>query len=211
MKKRTLVRIGGLALVLSLISTGLLSTTLAKYTTTVTGSGTAVVAAWSFKANNQSASMAEISLSDTLEGVTDKLAPKRLAPGTNGSFNIVIDGQGSETSIEYTISFNGIDEGEIPTNLKFYSDSTCNNEYEFEGSLVGFQNGRYIKDTIEIDGSSKTIDAPITEKIYWKWPYETGTTPEEIVAGDTADTADQDSEVTFDITVTGTQVDPTTP
>ena len=55
MKKNHAARLGALALALTLVSTCLMGGTLAKYTTTVTGTATATVAKWVFNANNAAA------------------------------------------------------------------------------------------------------------------------------------------------------------
>ena len=44
--------------------------------------------------------------------------------------------------------------------------------------------------------------------INWEWPYTTGTTEDEIAANDRIDTLDAAKTFTFDIKVTGTQVNP---
>ena len=46
--------------------------------------------------------------------------------------------------------------------------------------------------------------------IGWNWKYETGTTPEEILKNDKIDTqnAKEINDYTFDIIITGTQVEP---
>ncbi len=192
MKKRTLVRIGGLALVLSLISTGLLSTTLAKYTTTVTGSGTAVVAAWSFKANGKGSGQTidNVKLVDTVH--TENISANVIAPGTDGKFIITIDGSGSETAISYNVTFDNLQN--IPTNLKFYSDETFATEYDNLAAAV-------FNGTIDL----ADIETPVDKTVYWKWEYYTSDD------GDVADTLNQNLEPSFDITVTGTQVKPAQP
>ena len=73
----------------------------ARYTSTITGSGTLSVAAWSFKVNGQSQNLTEdIDLLGTMSGVNGKVAPKHIAPGTNGSFDVSVDATGSEVSVE---------------------------------------------------------------------------------------------------------------
>ena len=68
--------------------------------------------------------------------------------------------------------------------------------------------------------SAKIIDKTITRNndaektkiitIDWVWPYETGTTAEQILANDKIDTQNAKSirNYTFNIVVTGTQVNP---
>ena len=44
--------------------------------------------------------------------------------------------------------------------------------------------------------------------INWEWPYTTGITENEIATNDRIDTGDAAKTFTFDIKVTGTQVNP---
>ena len=106
MKKRIVRRLGVVALALTLVSMTMMGGTLARYVTEVTGTATATVAAWNFKANGEVATMNAIDLGDTThrtgyEKTTVEEAV--IAPGTSGSFDIVLDGTGSEVGIDYTV------------------------------------------------------------------------------------------------------------
>lgn len=203
MKKRNLGRIALLTLVLCMITVCLLSGTLAKYVTTVTGDATATVEAWSFKANGQAATMTAVNLKDTVNTDAGKLRADHIAPGTSGSFAIEIDPTGSEVGVKYTIAFTDIAEGEMPTNLKFYSDAGKSQSFDF---ATGFS------DTIALpSGGIMTATEKVTETVYWDWPYETGDTPETKAANNATDTGDANKDIAFTITVTGEQVEPATP
>lgn len=188
MKKTNIARLSALALTLCLASTALMSGTMAKYTTTVTGNGSATVAKWSFQVNEKdSAQTFTVNLTDTT--INGNLKTDTIAPGTDGSFNIKLDASGSETAVDYKIVFSSIQNQ--PTNLKFYSDST------FKTEITDLESNG-ITDTIAL----AQVSTPVTKTIYWKWDYETG-------SDDTADTGDAGKAMTFKITVTGTQADPT--
>ena len=125
MKNKNIGRLGVVALVLTLVSMTLMGGTLAKYTTEVTGTGTATVAKWSFKASDaENSSTFSVSLKDTT--LNSKVADDKIAPGTDGSFNIVIDATGSETALDYKIAFSELTNK--PDNLKFYSDAAFTSE-----------------------------------------------------------------------------------
>lgn len=65
-KKVYAARLGVTALALTLVTTCLMGSTLARYVTEVTGSATATVAKWSFKVNNSAAAtFADIDLGRT--------------------------------------------------------------------------------------------------------------------------------------------------
>ena len=119
----------------------------------------------------------------------------KLAPGTSGHFDLILDGSGSEVAIDYNIK---LAITQKPTNLKFYLDD----KYQ---TPISETDG-----TLNIAGSIalEDVNTPLTKTIYWQWPYETGKTSNEIDKNDETDTKDSGKNVTMTITVTGTQRDP---
>lgn len=154
----------------------------------------AEVATWNFKVNGQKEQVQTIQLESTCNNET--LVNGKIAPGTNGSFNIMIDGTSSNVGIHYDIKFTN--ESTKPTNLKFvYNYQEYNSISELETVLSG------------------TIQANEEEKIKiftiaWQWPYETGNNESEIANNDKIDTqnAQDIASYTFCVTVSGTQVEP---
>ena len=166
----------------------------AKYKTTLTGKGTATGAKWSFKVNGQTQTIPDIDLATKMKKVNN-VAENKLAPGTEGSFELNLDATGSEVAIDYNIK---LIVTEKPTNLRFYTDSSYTKEIT---STDGVMNVSGVMSLEEI----KTIQ---TKTIYWKWAYQTGTAANDIVANDKIDTADSKKSVTMTITVTGTKRNP---
>lgn len=166
----------------------------AKYVSEVRGEGIAEVATWSFKVNGQNEQVESINLASTCNNET--LVDNKIAPGTSGSFNIIVDATGSEVGINYNITFT--EEENKPQNLKFeYNDIEYNSIKDLEDDLSG---------TINANDEDKTR----TLNVKWKWDYETGSNPEEILSNDLVDTEDAKriQNYTFDVVVTGTQVEP---
>ena len=166
----------------------------AKYMARVTGQGTADIAAWSFKVNENEEKLQTISLKSTINN--SSLVNNKIAPGTEGEFQIKLDATGSEVGINYVIKFEN--ESQKPTNLKFtYDGKTYNSLKNLQQDLIG---------TINANDENKV--KAIT--VGWNWKYETGNTAQEIASNDLIDTQDakQMSNYTFDIIVTGTQVAP---
>lgn len=167
-----------------------------KYVSEVRGDGMAEVATWSFKVNGQKEEVQTIQLGSTCNNET--LVDNKIAPGTSGSFNIIVDGTGSDVGINYNIKFTN--ESTKPTNLKFTYD---NQEYssiaELENSLSG---------TINANDEDKTR----TLTINWQWAYETGNDEIEVANNDNIDTqnAQDIATYTFNVIVSGTQVIPQT-
>ena len=191
MKKKAVIIIAILvAIVLSFIG----GQTYSKYVTEVRGDGTAQIATWDFKVNGQKEEVQTISLGSTYDSST--LVNGKIAPGTEGNFQIIVDATGSDVGIDYKIKFS--DETTKPTNLKFYYQ-----EVEYNSIL---ELGEALSGTINADdeNKSKTFD------IKWKWNYETGSNPTEIASNDKIDTqnAQEITNYEFDVIVSGTQVVP---
>lgn len=167
-----------------------------KYVSEVRGNGIAEVATWSFKVNGQKEQVQTIQLGSTCNNET--LVNNKIAPGTSGSFNIMVDGTGSDVGINYSIKFEN--ESTKPNNLKFVYD---NKEYT---SIDELQNN--LSGTINANDEDKTR----TLTINWKWDYETGSNESEIAANDIIDTqnAKDIATYTFNVIVSGTQVVPQT-
>lgn len=130
MKKRSrIVSLGVLALTLTMMSTCLMGSTMARYVTEVTGSATAVVAAWSFKADSKDSvgeTFTEIYLGDTTHREAYDLkdiAEGVIAPGTKGSFDIVIDGAGSGVGIDYAVKIAAGKDVILPDDLVFSTEA----------------------------------------------------------------------------------------
>ena len=185
----------GAVVVLALIVAIILSMyAYSKYTSTLTGNGTSTVAKWSFKVNGQTQTIPDINLGETMDAHSN-VVDKKLAPGTSGHFDLILDGSGSEVAIDYNIK---LAITQKPTNLKFYLDD----KYQ---TPISETDG-----TLNISGSIalEDVNTPLTKTIYWQWPYETGKTSNEIDKNDETDTKDSGKNVTMTITVTGTQRDP---
>lgn len=165
-----------------------------KYVSEVRGDGMAEIATWSFKVNGQKEQVQTIQLESTCNNeILDK---HKIAPGTSGSFNIIVDGTSSNVGIHYHIKFTN--ESTKPTNLKFiYNDQEYGSINELENILSG---------TIQANEEEKVK----TLTIHWQWPYETGNNEIEIANNDKIDTQDAQNiaTYTFNVRVSATQVEP---
>lgn len=176
------------------ISMGYVAKTYAKYTAEVTGDGTAKVAKWAFEDDNDITTI-DIDLAQTYDATT--LVADRIAPGTEGSFEIELVNTNSEVGVDFTVELGTVTN--VPTNLKFYKDSGYTTEL--------------VPGTGKLTGQIKAGDSTgVKPKIYWKWVYETGTVTNGVATGDAADTADGEAAktLTIPITVKGVQTRPST-
>lgn len=166
-----------------------------KYLTQIDGTGVIDVAKWAFLVNGKTASITNINLAQSYDAKT--LTNNRIAPGTRGSFDIVIDTTGSEVGIDYDVVFTN--EKSKPQNLQFI----------YEGHVVNSIKGleQFLTGTIDANSEEKIK----TMTIEWVWPYETGNSASEKTLEDAEDTRDGLSleKYQFDIIITGRQVEPT--
>lgn len=163
-----------------------------KYNTSIKGEGLAEIATWNFKVNGKSEEIQTIDLASTINNET--ILGSKLAPGTSGSFDIIIDATETQVGIKYNII--SIEEIDKPHNLKFiYEEKEYNSLKELQQKLSGIINAND-KNKVRI------------LKILWKWNYETGSTAEEINANNLLDTQDAQNiqNYKFTICVSGEQI-----
>lgn len=190
-KKSYAIRLGVLALALTLITTCLMGGTMARYVTEVSGSATATVAKWEFsaKSDNNALSTA-IDLGSTTHRNSygaDDIKDGVIAPGTSGSFNIELDAAGSEVGVEYDVVIKAKDGTTLPSDLAFKVDNTA---YTLGNKLTG---------AIDVNAANQKK----TVAVSWEWPFGTDDT-----------TASNDNDYAgktwyLDISITGRQAQPT--
>lgn len=189
------LKIGIVGVTLAGIVAGVfINSTFSKYTNKVSGDGETEIAKWSFKVNSETEQFATIKLAETYDKTT--LLNGKIAPGTKGSFDLVIDATGSEVAVKYEVDFQN--ETNKPTNLIFKcGNKTASTIEELEDVLTN---------TINADDTNKIR----TLTVNWEWPFETGT-GDAISSNDKIDTNEglQALDYSFDVVVTGTQVQPT--
>lgn len=191
-KKRKMLIAIGILLVIILSFVG--GQVYSKYVARLKGEGIAQVATWRFKVNGQEEQVQTINLQSSYNNGT--LISNKIAPGTKGKFDIVVDGTGSDVGIYYSINFTN--EQNKPRNLKFiYNNIQYNSITELATVLSGVINSNE-------EEKNKTFT------INWEWKYETGNTKEEIATNDKIDTDDGKliSNYTFDVIVSGNQINP---
>lgn len=199
-KKHNVVgALGKTAVALTLISTCLVGGTLAKYTSEVTGTGTAVTAKWSFKAGSTDGAetFTTFTLGDTTDGV---VAKDRIAPGSSGTIPVFYDLTGTEVKTQLKVYIKVDDASKLPTNFKITQGAVTKTKADFTNdTYIEF----FTKD-ITVDSSTHTLkaaDAKGTANIDWVWALETGGTADEKKAGNANDTTDGKAAGTANFTV----------
>ena len=112
-KDNRLAKLGVFALLITLIALILVANTYAKYTTAKDFESSATVAKWSIKLNGKDIIQNEEvtfdlfkTIKDTDNSIETDVTSGKIAPGTQGSFDIKVRND-SEVTAEYEISFTG--------------------------------------------------------------------------------------------------------
>lgn len=200
MKKSIFTKVGAAAVVLTLVTASLVGGTFAKYTSTVSGTAKATVAQWKIAVKDS----ADTALSDKFDlsivNSNDALATTdgKVAPGASGSFEIKIDGTGSEVGYSYSVKATDVSMNNIP--LKFYSDAKMEKEIAGVKDATADIPVELAKGDVELAdvGTAKSVP------VYWKWdPASTDDADNALGTAATAPTG------TISITVTAEQYSPT--
>ena len=224
-KRSKTMRVAGGMLAASLVMTCLISGTMAKYTSTASGSDTARVAKWSIKVNEQ-----EIA-TNTSQGITFDLfetigddwdglgdgaivvngvdGEKNIAPGRGGVFEVNVENE-SEVTAHIDVDLNESKTNNIPIvysldGTNYYTLDQLNNFGVVDGGL---------KDGVELKaGESQAFD------IYWAWAFDDdavydlglGSNPSsdnhDTDLGILAQTDGSEPKITIEANVIATQVD----
>ena len=196
-KDNKLMKFTSFVLLVVMIALILVAGTFAKYTSSATGSDTAIVAKWEILAGSET-NMLDISgsnqtidfnLFDTIkeeDGTTDELDVLadengnviRIAPGTSGAFDLHIENN-SEVTAAYTIDFE-VTGASVPLLFKVGEATEWSSSLEDVASTV-----------LVMDNSSttETDEGKTVVNVQWKWPFETAAADGTSTAGDAADTA----------------------
>lgn len=170
-KDHALSKCVALVLLVTMITLILVSGTYSKYTSTVSAEDTATVANWKILVNNSDITVDEptttfnlfSTIKDTANGsaetdVATVAGKKLIAPGTQGSFDLVVKND-SQVTAEYTIAF-----------VETKSDATLPIEY----SLNGTSDWKTDLNELEIATTPKTVamnGTSQTTTVYWRWAF----------------------------------------
>ena len=116
-KKKKKLLVIALLLIFGL-TLGYVANTYAKYTAQLNGSGDVSVAKWAFSEDNQNVDIV-IDLDGNVDAST--LVDGKIAPGTSGSFDIVLSNTHSEVGVDFSVTLTPTN---APTNLSFSTGNT---------------------------------------------------------------------------------------
>jgi hypothetical protein len=131
------------------------------YKKLATGEISSSIARWSFNLGN---SLTAIKLSD-----------EKIAPGSNGEFEIEVDATGSEVDVEYMVKV--VEEKNIPTNMKFFAEindekgGVITKTEEYSSFLKLADENLFGKILVDANNQKRII------KVYWNWPLNENEEP----------------------------------
>lgn len=186
-KNTNLSKTVGLLLVLTLLALIAISGTYAKYTTSVSGNATAVIAKWDIKFTNDTKTIANnfnIDLAKTMTS-SDK-ANTFIQPGSQGSFKVKVT-----------------NDSDVPAMVVATVSDNSN---------TIFQNGQF---TLTVDGNTAAEGVEVAAEaskevtITWKWNYEATADKDTVDAADTkiGTGSDKTAQTICGITLSATQKD----
>ena len=193
-----------------ILLTIILGYTYSKYATSKEVTSSTATATWNFDgsiSNTDSEVTKSISLGNTLKD--GSYVTEKIAPGTSGSFRIIINARGSEVNIDYDVLLKE-EENNKPKNLYFTCEDLVNAKDE-NNELIKYYS---LSDMLKVDSQTNrsNLSGTITREnnlnakvitVNWEWPYETIT---DNVIQDEQDTNDSGIQnYNFKLSIVGKQ------
>lgn len=193
MKKNYVAKLGALALALSLMTTGMMGSTLAKYASEAVGTGSVAVAKWNiaFKADDKAPTENKIAftLAET-KNTNSNVSTDAVAPGDEGVIKYEITDEGTDVAYKCNVK---VDTSKLAEGIQgvigFYEDAGYSTKLGDEG----------ISKTVA--ANAETADRGLTGNIYWRW--ETTNDAADTTVGTTEFT---EANTKFTITLSAEQV-----
>ena len=216
--KRKVPKIIVLLLILTVTFVGLGIYAWARYISMEVSPSTAPIAKWHFEIKNALTGQSiETSPIDLVTTEYNHVAEHKIAPGTEGEFEVILDSEGTEVDLTYDLQFSLTN---CPRNMIFSrvnEDTTKTVLSDKSESTTRTFNIRKYLTKEEADTSVNERKDLHKVKIHWIWPYETNeiwwTNPsaDEIEAGaisanDDIDTQDAGKTINMVISLTANQV-----
>lgn len=194
-KNNKLGKFVAFVLLITIIAVILVASTYAKYTTSKDLEAVATVAKWSIKLGGKDITQNETVTFDLFTTVKDTdgndetdVSANRIAPGTQGSFDVELE-NASEVTAKYTVTFESQNASNIPVEFSVDGGTTWKTDIK-ELTLT---------DVLEAGAKTSTTESP---KISWRWVFERGTEDSEKTTNNENDTALGTAKTAPTVTVT---------
>lgn len=196
MKKNIAMRVASLVLMCTIVTSCFVSSTFAKYTSSVSGQDSVTVAKWDININGDDiegmTNSQEFAIFDTITNSNangESVKENMIAPGTEGSFNFAIQNS-SDVKAKYTVSFT-VDQSAL-------GGKTIPFEYSVDGGSSWENSLANVADTVIEIGATSNVT------VKWRWAFDSGADANDTAIGVLAQSAKQ---ITVTATITATQVD----
>ena len=166
-KNNKLGKFAVFVLLITIIAVILVANTYAKYITSKDLEAVATVAKWSIKlggkdiTQNEAVTFDLFTTKDTDGSDETDVSTNRIAPGTQGSFDVELE-NASEVTAKYTVTFESQNTSNIPVEFSVDGGKTWKTDIK-ELTLT---------DVLEAGAKTSTTESP---KISWRWVLERGT------------------------------------
>ena len=166
-KNNKLGKFAVFVLLITIIAVILVANTYAKYITSKDLEAVATVAKWSIKlggkdiTQNEAVTFDLFTTKDTDGSDETDVSTNRIAPGTQGSFDVELE-NASEVTAKYTVTFESQNTSNIPVEFSVDGGKTWKTDIK-ELTLT---------DVLEAGAKTSTTESP---KISWRWVFERGT------------------------------------
>lgn len=153
----------------------LLTSTFSRYATIQEGQPKAYIANWDVKINNEDITN-QTTLSNVITLVPDSMkattTDNKLAPGKYGYFDLIINPEGTEVAVKYTVSLDttNLPEGIVLTYYEILEDKIF--QSFTNTSIVGEINLSNNEQALS-ENDKKTV------RVYWEWKEDTTNIPTE--------------------------------
>lgn len=193
MKKNYVAKLGALALAVSLITTGMMGTTLARYADESVATGTVAIAKWNVTLDNSQTET--FNLADTKDTMfnANNVNSGTVAPGDRGKLELSIVDAGTDVAYKYSVKLDTTNfTGDNKPNIKFYSDADCKIAW-----------ADTVDEEVALATGGKTAATTTDKTIYWKWDEDNS------APNNTKDTnvgANYADDLTFTVTLSAEQI-----
>ncbi len=169
--RKNTIKLIMLALVLITLCLFFISGTYARYASSASGTGSAVVAKWAVKINTVDI-VANDSFTVTFSEVAnDNVVNDKIAPGSRLYADFVIDPTGSEVAVDYNFVLGAItaSAGSVPTGVAV--EKVCYVNSGVDGNTIALSDGKYTGTTIPLESqtAAMTSASQKTVRVYILW------------------------------------------
>lgn len=221
-KKSKTIIVAAIVLMLCLITTCVVGTTLAKYTTQGSGTDSAQVAKWGVKIEIQGDKLFSNEYKNSSDEVTVKSTSDVVAPGTSGSTTFSISGT-PEVKLHLDFALTEVSDvvlktgnGKVELSSDYYPIKF---KLEKSGKTTAIAENKTLAEMVDVlngldEDYAVNSDLAATYTLSWEWAFDGANDDADTLLGDiiagvtTGVTADTyNTEVKFKLTITATQID----